>query len=112
MKEAKRVINITIFKNKTRNLTQMFLYFQQTETISTKVMSVGKPMVGGPYSMVDHNGRPVNDSTFRGKYVLMYFGFTHCPDICPAELSRLAVALNLLGTSPPSFFFFGMTYQQ
>lgn len=47
------------------------------------VKSVGTPTIGGGFTLVDTNGRPITDSEFRGKFMLVYFGFTHCPDICP-----------------------------
>ncbi|KAL6073363.1 Cu-binding protein [Balamuthia mandrillaris] len=58
--------------------------------------SIGKPLLGGPFTLVDHNGTPVTDATYRGKYMLIYFGFTFCPDICPAELSKMSKAVDLM----------------
>lgn len=53
--------------------------------------------VGGPFSLVDHTGRDVSDADFKGKYLLVYFGFTHCPDTCPIGLYTVSTALNQLG---------------
>ena len=53
--------------------------------------------MGGPYSLFDQNGTPVTDATFHGHYVLLYFGFTFCPDICPNEINKLIEILNVLG---------------
>ncbi len=53
--------------------------------------------IGGPFAMTDHRGRPVTDADFRGKYLLIYFGYTYCPDVCPTELGVMARALDLLG---------------
>jgi protein SCO1/2 len=61
-----------------------------------KVKSLGRPAIGGPFSLVDHKGRPVTDNDFRGKYMLVYFGFTYCPDICPAELTKLGNVMEEL----------------
>jgi protein SCO1/2 len=61
------------------------------------VTTTGKALVGGPFTLVGHDGKPVTDQTFRGKYMLVFFGFTHCPDICPAELQVMSAALDELG---------------
>jgi protein SCO1/2 len=53
--------------------------------------------VGGPFSLVDGDGKPVTDRTWRGKYMLVYFGYTFCPDVCPTTLSAVADALDKLG---------------
>jgi protein SCO1/2 len=61
------------------------------------VQSSGTALVGGPFSLVGADGKPVTDRDFRGRYMLIFFGFTHCPDICPAELQVIAQALEQLG---------------
>ena len=53
--------------------------------------------VGGPFRLVDHNGSPRTDADFRGKLLLVYFGFTYCPDICPTDLQNIGLALDRLG---------------
>ncbi len=59
--------------------------------------TAGKALVGGPFSLVDHTGRKVTDKDFRGRYMLVYFGFTYCPDVCPSGLQVIAAALQKLG---------------
>jgi protein SCO1/2 len=54
-------------------------------------------MIGGPFTLVDHTGREVTDLSFRGKYLLVFFGFANCPDVCPLALDRFAQVLDLLG---------------
>lgn len=53
------------------------------------------PQIGGPFSLVDHHGRRVADSDFRGRFMLIYFGYSFCPDVCPLELARMGRALRL-----------------
>ena len=53
--------------------------------------------VGGPFSLIDGDGHPVTDQTWRGKYMLVYFGYTFCPDVCPTTLSNVADAIDKLG---------------
>ena len=50
--------------------------------------------VGGPFALTDHAGRAVTDQTYRGRWMLIYFGYTFCPDICPTSLSTIAAALD------------------
>src|SRR5262245_40022585 len=61
------------------------------------VESSGTVLIGGPFSLVGADGKPVTDRDFRGRYMLVFFGFTHCPDICPAELQVMAQTLDQLG---------------
>jgi len=53
--------------------------------------------VGGSFRLTDQNGRTVSDQDFRGKLFLVFFGFTHCPDICPTTLFDMSEVLKQLG---------------
>ncbi len=53
-----------------------------------------KALIGGPFTLVDHQGNNVTHETFHGKYMLVYFGYTFCPDICPMELQIMSDALD------------------
>ena len=57
----------------------------------------GAALVGGPFTLTDHNGREVTEKTFLGKYMLVFFGFTFCPDVCPTELQVISAALDQMG---------------
>src|ERR1700752_1686979 len=61
------------------------------------VATSGKPLIGGPFTLIDPNGKTVTDQDFRGRFMLVFFGFTHCPDICPAELQVISGSLDELG---------------
>jgi len=53
--------------------------------------------IGGPFHLVDQNGKPFGDSDLKGKWHLVFFGYTHCPDTCPTALNEMALALDRLG---------------
>ena len=53
--------------------------------------------VGGPFSLVDQDGRAVTDRDYRGAPKLVFFGFTHCPDVCPTTLQQASEVLRALG---------------
>ena len=53
--------------------------------------------VGGPFALIDHTGTSRTERDFRGKLMLVYFGFTYCPDICPTDLQNIGLALDRLG---------------
>jgi cytochrome oxidase Cu insertion factor (SCO1/SenC/PrrC family) len=57
----------------------------------------GKALVGGPFSLTDDTGKRVTDKDYRGRYMLVFFGYTSCPDICPAGLQLMAAVLENLG---------------
>lgn len=59
--------------------------------------SIGRAAIGGPFSLTDGNGKVVTERDFAGKPMLVFFGFTNCPDVCPAGLQVLAAALDRLG---------------
>lgn len=61
------------------------------------VQTSGTALIGGPFTLIGAGGKTVTERDFRGRYMLVYFGFTHCPDICPTELQVLAQALDELG---------------
>jgi protein SCO1/2 len=69
-------------------------------------LSIGEPTVraekapvtvGGPFTLTASNGTKVSDATYRGKWLLVFFGYTSCPDVCPTTLNEIAHALGVLG---------------
>ena len=62
----------------------------------------GTALVGGPFSLIDQTGKHVTEKDFLGRYTLVYFGFTNCPDICPAGLQVMSAAIDKLGTKGAS----------
>ncbi|KAK2740138.1 Cu-binding protein [Myotisia sp. PD_48] len=78
----------------------MIVYFQyekarlEREKIVQLSKGVGKPRVGGPFVLKDLNGEKFTDEDLKGKYSFVYFGFTHCPDICPDELDKMAEIID------------------
>lgn len=52
--------------------------------------------IGGPFTLVDGDGRTVTDKDFLGKWVILYFGYTFCPDVCPTSLSTVVAAMDKL----------------
>lgn len=77
-----------------------FIYYLDQQKASQQKKrqraAVGKMAIGGPFSLITNERKPVTDKDFRGKWILIYFGFTHCPDICPEELEKLAEVTELL----------------
>ena len=62
---------------------------------------VGKAAIGGPFELLDQDGKPFTDKDLRGRFALLYFGFTFCPDICPEELEKMASTIDLIGEGQP-----------
>ena len=52
--------------------------------------------IGGSFTLVDHNGKTVTADDFRGRFMLVYFGYTYCPDVCPTTLTTMADAIDIL----------------
>ena len=73
------------------------LTYDRPPSGASVVQRTGKALVGGPFTLTDHTGKRVTEKDFRGRHMLVYFGFTYCPDVCPAELQVMASALDALG---------------
>jgi len=73
-------------------LAAALLHLQGGSQTATQASSVG-----GPFSLVDQDGQAVTEADMKGKPHLVFFGFTHCPDVCPTSLYEMTQALNALG---------------
>lgn len=72
----------------------------QPQRSAAEIMDIlmwAREPVGGPFALTDHNGTLRTDADFRGKLLLVYFGFTYCPDICPTDLLNIGLAIEQLG---------------
>lgn len=65
--------------------------------------STGKAAIGGPFQLVDQNGQPRDQGVLKGKWTVVYFGYTYCPDACPTMLAALAEAQKTLGPKARDF---------
>jgi protein SCO1/2 len=61
----------------------------------------GTVEIGGPFELTDQTGARRSDEEFRGRYILIYFGYTYCPDVCPTSLLAMSRALQLLSARAP-----------
>lgn len=71
---------------------------QMTDTTGQELenKSVGRPQIGGPFTLLDQTGKEFTDKDLLGKWSLIYFGFTNCPDICPEELDKMANVVDVI----------------
>jgi cytochrome oxidase Cu insertion factor (SCO1/SenC/PrrC family) len=78
-------------------LAALFALVQMTQAVAAEPQADAPRSYGGTFILVDHHGKPVMDEAYRGKFMLITFGYTHCPDICPTLLTDVARAVTLLG---------------
>ncbi len=69
-----------------------------TQAQKTQVKSSGEALIGGAFTLTSHKGKTTTDKDFHGKLLLVYFGFSNCPAICPTDLNNLSHVLNELGS--------------
>lgn len=72
------------------------VWYLQTGTSRQQSVSSGEALIGGPFSLVNQGGERVTEADFAGRYMLVYFGYTYCPDFCPMSLDTMTRALDLL----------------
>lgn len=76
----------------TQKMSRAVAFSKDIQTISESF-----PSIGGPFNLIDQNGIPRTDTDFKGKPMLIYFGYTYCPDICPTALYHMTKALKQIG---------------
>jgi protein SCO1/2 len=62
-----------------------------------RIVTEGQASIGGPFMLTDQNGKSYTDRDLRGHWTLLYFGYTHCPDVCPITLTLIADTMDRLG---------------
>jgi protein SCO1 len=62
-----------------------------------QVTGSGPSAIGGPFNLIDQSGKPITDRDMKGRPFLVFFGYTHCPDICPTTLFEMSEMLHALG---------------
>jgi cytochrome oxidase Cu insertion factor (SCO1/SenC/PrrC family) len=75
---------------------------QKSERSAAELMDVvmwSREPIGGAFALIDQNGKRRTDAEFRGKFMLVYFGFTYCPDVCPTDLQQMGLAVDRLGAA-------------
>jgi protein SCO1/2 len=78
------------------------LFLTACSPAATEAPPLQGASIGGPFTLTDQDGRQVRDSDFHGKYRLVYFGFSYCPDVCPVDLQSIGQALRQLEKSDPA----------
>jgi cytochrome oxidase Cu insertion factor (SCO1/SenC/PrrC family) len=75
---------------------------QKSDRSAAELMDVvmwNREPIGGPFALIDQDGKRRTDTDFRGQFMLVYFGFTYCPDVCPTDLQQMALAVDQLGSA-------------
>lgn len=80
-----------------------YLKFCKNVIISASIKATDappeKPLVGGDWELINQDGKTVTNKDFLGNWCIVYFGFTHCPDICPDELEKIVEVMSILGNT-------------
>lgn len=74
----------------------------QADTASTARPPLAGARIGGPFTLTDQDGHTVSDRQFAGRYRVMYFGYTYCPDVCPTDMQNIGAGLRLLEKRDPA----------
>ncbi len=77
-------------------LIALWLYALEQQPKQVRLEGAGKALIGGPFTLTDQNGDTKSDTDFHGKYLLVYFGYSFCPDVCPTDLQKMSRSLDML----------------
>lgn len=66
-------------------------------------MAASRVKIGGAFELTDHHGRTVRESSYRGRYMMIFFGFTHCRKVCPETLGKMSQVLEMIGNQADDF---------
>ncbi|HJM94268.1 MAG: SCO family protein [Alphaproteobacteria bacterium] len=72
-------------------------YLLYSDPVAEKIDPITMNPPSGPFTLADHTGRQVTDETYRGKLMLIAFGYTYCPDVCPTGLQAMSTSMDMLG---------------
>lgn len=86
-----------IYLSKMRHNVDNDIIKDATKTSEPSYIVTANVPLGGPFSLTNHLGKRITNEDFKGKLMLLYFGYSYCPDLCPSELSTITKALDLLG---------------
>lgn len=70
-----------------------------SQIVSSETRTSGTALIGGPFTLTDHQGERRSEADFQGRYMLIFFGYTYCPDICPTTLTTVTQGLDILAES-------------
>ncbi len=81
-------------------LRSRLMALAEFDGVSVEDIDLDAP-IGGPFTLIDENGRTVRDRDFRGRYMLLFFGYTSCPDVCPLTLLNVTRGLEMFSRDDP-----------
>lgn len=77
-------------------LIALWLYALEQQPKKVKIEGAGQALIGGPFTLTDNKGNQKSNHDFQGRYMLIYFGYSYCPDVCPTDLQKLSTALEMV----------------